>query len=257
MTPDVRHPRPFVRSEHHEAEVDSTNDWARRLIVDGTLGPTPALAWADGQTRGRGQGSNTWWSDEGSLTASVVVDPEALGLAIAVRPRVALGVAAAMVDAVEELAPGTFAGIRWPNDVEVAGRKLGGVLVEGVPGPAGPLLVVGFGLNVGTRLDRAPREVRAMATSLAEAGLTPNDRAAALHAILGRLGPMFEALAAGDPALVATWNRLDALRGATIRVQAGPDRFTAEAAGIDPGGGLRIVRDGRAEVLHAGRILRD
>ena len=257
MTPDVPHPRPFVRSEHHEPEVDSTNDWARRLVTAGELGPTPALVWADGQTRGRGQGSNTWWSDEGSLTASVVVDPEALGLPIAVRPRVALGVAAAMVAAVEELAPGTWAGIRWPNDVEVGGRKLGGVLVEGVPGPGGPLLIVGFGLNVGTNLDQAPREVRAMAASLAEAGLTPNDRATALRAILSRLGPMFEALAAGDPDLVATWNRLDALRGSTIRVQAGPALFAAEATGIDPSGGLRIVRQGRVEVLYAGRILRD
>ena len=137
MIPHAPQPWPFVITVHHEAEVDSTNDWAKRLIHDDALGATPALVWADGQTRGRGQGSNTWWSDAGSLTASVVVDPEALGLAIAVRPRVALGVAAAMVDAVEELAPGTFAGIRWPNDVEVAGRKLGGVLVEGVAGPRG------------------------------------------------------------------------------------------------------------------------
>ena len=251
-------PESLVGSEWHEVEVDSTNDWAKAMVIEGTIGALPALVWADRQTKGRGQGSNTWWSDEGSLTASVVIDPEAMGLVLAVRPRVALGVAAAVVAAVEAVAPGCWAGIRWPNDVEVAGRKLGGVLVEGVAGPDGHRLVVGFGVNVGTRFDRAPKEVdRMAAASLVEFGLTGADRRVVLAAILDRLGPMLAALAGDDPAQAATWNRLDTLRGSTIQVQSGSDRFEAVAEGIDPSGGLRIRRDGRAAVLYAGRILRD
>src|SRR5437588_200910 len=60
----------FVRSVHRFAEVDSTSDRARRMLEDGSL-ESPALVWADRQTRGRGQRSNGWWSDEGSLTATV------------------------------------------------------------------------------------------------------------------------------------------------------------------------------------------
>lgn len=247
----------FIRGEWHEAEVDSTNDQARRLIEADELGPLPALVWADRQTRGRGQGANAWWSDGGSLTASVVLDPEAYGLAVGVRPRVALGVAVAVVGAIAAVVPDCHAGIRWPNDVEVAGRKLGGILVEGVAGRAGPRLIVGVGLNVASRVAVAPGEVRAMAASLAEFGAGVEHREPILAAILDRLDPTLWALAGGDPALVATWNRLDALRGEAIRVQVGAELFAAVAEGIDPTGGLRIVRDGRAEVLHAGRILRD
>ena len=248
---------PFVRGEWHEVEVDSTNDWARRLIEADELGPLPALVWADRQTRGRGQGANAWWSDGGSLTASVVIDPEAFNLAVAVRPRVALGVAVAAVEAIAAVVPGCHASIRWPNDVEVGGRKLGGILVEGVASPLGPRLVVGVGLNVASRIAAAPGEVRGMAASLAEFGAGVEDRTPLLAAVLGRLDPILRALATGDPALADTWNRLDALRDMAIRVQAGDDRFAAVAEGIDPTGGLRIRRDGRAEVLHAGRILRD
>ncbi len=250
-------PWPFVRSEFYRGEVDSTNDWCKRLIIEGSLAKAPALVWAARQTRGRGQGANSWWSDGGSLTASVVVDPEALGLAMAIRPLVALGVASVVVAAVEELVPECRAGIRWPNDIEVDGRKLGGVLVEGVVGPTGPRLVIGVGVNVSTRLDLAPAEVRSMAATLAEAASPPDPRRAILRAILGRLEALFQGLTNGDPSLVATWNRLDTLLGQTITVQAGNDRFLAVAEGIDPSGGLRIEREGRSQILFAGRILRE
>lgn len=191
------------------------------------------------------------------MTATVVVDPEDLGLAIAFRPRVALGVASVVVAAVEEVAPGCGAGIRWPNDIEVDGRKLGGILVEGVMSPKGPRLVIGVGVNAATRLDLAPAEVRDMAITLAEAGATLDLRKAILRAILGRLEAMFRGLTEGDPSLVATWNRLDTLLGRTITVQAGDERFLAVAEGVEPSGGLRIRREGRPLVLFAGRILRE
>lgn len=249
-------PWPFTRTEFHLPEVDSTNSWARRLIAEGTLSEIPALVWTDRQTQGRGQGANSWWSDAGSLTASVVLDPEAMGLAVGVRPRVALGVAAEVALAVEELVSGCRVGVRWPNDVEVDGRKLGGILVEGVSGPAGHRLVVGFGVNVATRLDDAPVEVRKCAATLADIEVSEGQRRVLLRAILARLEPMLRSLATGDPTLVATWNQLDRLFGQTITVQAGVERYTAVAEGIDASGGLRIRRDGRSEILFAGRILR-
>ena len=247
---------PSVQSVWHQVEVDSTNDQARQLIQAGTIGPLPALVWADWQTRGRGQGANTWWSDEGSLTASIVLDPLEYSLGVAVRPRVALAVAVAVVGAIGEVVPACQAGIRWPNDVEVEGRKLGGILVEGVTSVSGDRLIVGVGLNVGTRLDQAPAEVQRLAASLAEFGLAPDDRRVVLAAILTRLDPTLRALASGDPGLVVEWNRLDSLRNQTITIQVGDLRFDAVAEGIDPTGGLRIRRYGQVDILYAGRILR-
>ena len=67
-------PWPYVREVVHVEEVDSTNDLARRLVEAGSI-EVPALVLADKQTQGRGQGANTWWSDDGSLTFSLVIDP--------------------------------------------------------------------------------------------------------------------------------------------------------------------------------------
>ena len=246
----------MIRSEWFQPEVDSTNDQARRLLAGGDPLELPALVWADRQTRGRGQGVNTWWSDEGSLTASVVLDPLEYDLGVAIRPRVALAVALAVVGAIREVVPACQPGIRWPNDVEVEGRKLGGILVEGVTSSGGDRLIVGVGLNVGTRLDQAPVEVQRLAASLAEFGLAADDRRVVLAAILGRLEPALRALASADPGLVAEWNRLDSLRDQTITIQVGDLRFDAVAEGIDPSGGLRIRRAGQVDILYAGRILR-
>ena len=59
-------------------------------------------------------------------------------------------------------------GIRWPNDVEAGGRKLGGILPERVDTPRGTRILIGVGLNVESNLADAPADVRTMAVSLAE-----------------------------------------------------------------------------------------
>ena len=69
--------------------------------------------------------------------------------------------------------PGVSPGIRWPNDVEVDGRKLGGILPERVMTPNGPRVLIGIGLNVLTRVGDAPAEVGKMAVALADSGRAP------------------------------------------------------------------------------------
>ncbi len=95
------------------------------------------------------------------------------------------------------------------------------------------------------------------ATLLTDGQAIGDRRRAILRAILARLGPMLQSLASDDPALVATWNRLDTLLGRLITIQAGEERFSAVAEGIDASGGLQIRREGRTQILIAGRILRD
>jgi len=249
----------FVRSAHHLAEVDSTSDHAKRLLAAGPV-ETPALVSADRQTRGRGQRSNAWWSDSGSLTATLILDPIALGLRPDLEPRVALATAVAVIDAIEGRYPDCRPGIRWPNDVEVGGRKLGGILPERVETPSGPRLLVGIGLNVTTRPDDAPAEVRRLAASLAEwreASPADDPRSEILAAILARLPARLRDLAEGHADLPRRWGRLDILLGATIRVEVGGGVIEGAAAGIDGEGALRIATRGEVHILHAGRVLRD
>lgn len=251
---------PFVRTTLDFEEVASTSDLARQLAADAPH-ELPLLVRARRQTRGRGRGSNAWWSDEGSLLFSLLLDPARHGLRPEHEPRLALVTALAAVEAIAPHLPDPgVLGIRWPNDVEAGGLKLGGILPERVETGRGPRLVIGVGLNLSTRLDAAPAAVRAMATSveaLRGRPLPPDDAGRVLIDLLAHLAEGLEALGRDDPALAARWDRLDTLRGVPVRIDLGPRLVEGSGAGIDDRGGLRLRTAEGPLTLFGGRVLRD
>ena len=250
---------PFARSMVRVEEVSSTNDLAKILVEDPSL-PLPVLVRADRQTRGRGQNANEWWSDAGSLVFTLGFDPVALGLTIDQGPTIGMATATAVAEAILSSYPACPVGIRWPNDIEAVGRKLGGILSESVPTHDGPRHLVGVGLNVRSRVEVAPEEVRRMATSLgrwATSSPDPDPLSAILRAILSSVGPAYRDLAVRSDDLVGRWNRLDLLAGCRVQIQVGDELVNGVAAGIDGSGGLRIFQGGRTSVLYAGRVRRD
>jgi len=128
---------PFVRTLIHREVVASTSDLARELVEAGEV-ELPLAVRATRQTRGRGRGTHRWWSDSGSLTFTIALDPAPHGLRDEHAPRIALATAVAVVDAIAHLRLSETPGIRWPNDIEAGGRKLGGILPERVETRTGP-----------------------------------------------------------------------------------------------------------------------
>ncbi|QDV33350.1 biotin--[acetyl-CoA-carboxylase] ligase [Tautonia plasticadhaerens] len=253
-------PWPVLRLD----EVESTNDLARSLALSTDDPPSPPLVLrADRQTRGRGRGSNAWWSDPGSLTFSVLLDPIALGLEDRHTPLSSLATAVAVVEAVRPRISRGSAQIRWPNDVEVDGRKVAGILPERVNGPAGPMLIIGIGLNVRTRLNDAPGDVRRMAASLAEFAEfadhepSPDEQEAIFTDLLDALSRSLDLLSRDDPGLAGRWAGLDQLLGRPVRVDLGSEVVSGIGAGIGPDGGLRVEKPSGVRILYGGRVLRD
>ena len=147
---------PFVNTTIAYDIVDSTSDRAAELVREGRC-TLPLLVWARKQTQGRGRGTHEWWSDAGSLTLTLAIDPLVHGLTVENEPKLALATAVAVIEALNELELGSPSlGIRWPNDLEVEGRKLGGILPEHLETPHGHRILVGIGLNVQTNLAAAP-----------------------------------------------------------------------------------------------------
>jgi BirA family biotin operon repressor/biotin-[acetyl-CoA-carboxylase] ligase len=251
---------PFVRSVVESEEVGSTSDLARELITVGGV-ELPLAVLARRQTRGRGRGSNAWWSDKGSLTVTLALDPAAHGLRAEHQPRLALATAVGLIDAVSPVVRRTVAlGIRWPNDVEAGGRKLAGVLPERFETAEGPRLLIGVGVNVGSRLDDAPAEVRRMAVSLHEIAEDPGRAPGTddvLRVLLERLPGVLERLSADDLGLAMRWEALDTLRGRAVRVDLGVRLVTGVGDGIDPKGALRLSTDQGPLRLFGGRVVRD
>jgi BirA family biotin operon repressor/biotin-[acetyl-CoA-carboxylase] ligase len=250
---------PFVASMLVLDEVESTSDHAAQLVRGGSA-ELPLCVWALRQTRGRGRGTHSWWSDTGSLTFTLAIDPAAHGLAADSEPRLALATAVAVIEAAREMGfDSPELGIRWPNDIQVGDRKLGGLLPERVDGPDGHRLLIGVGLNVSTDAASMPAEVRQMATSLAALrgrAVEPERIPEVLAAILGQFGSVLGRLAARDPDLAARWDALDLLRERWVTVDLGPRTIAGRGRGIDEDGALCLEAGAERHRLFGGQVRR-
>ena len=135
---------------YYEDTVDSTMNPARRLSMEGAADGTIVLAGR--QQRGRGRKERSWSSQEGGLYCSIILKPAQLPLSYAYL--VNFAAAAALADTVETVLS-LPARVKWPNDVLVNGKKIGGILLE-VTGTASKTesITLGIGINLNNTLDK-------------------------------------------------------------------------------------------------------
>lgn len=177
-------------------EIDSTNNYAKRIALSGA--PDGTVIVADCQTAGRGRMDRSFQSPKGKgiyLTALLrpELPPERL------LPVTAL--AGVAVCAAVERVCGVRPGLKWPNDPVLGSRKLCGILTElSVEAETGRVqyLVLGIGVNVLQTAEDFTPEVAEMATSLAMALGRPVSRPALAAALIEELDRLYTALRAGD-----------------------------------------------------------
>lgn len=208
-------------------ETRSTQDDIHRLASTGAPAGTAVLARR--QVAGRGSRGRAWESADGGMWLSVLWRGDAAGAQL-LSLRAGLEVAALLESL--SLAPR----LKWPNDVLLDDRKVGGILCEGRwQGGQEGWVAIGVGLNVG---NQAPTDARIAAASLSHwrTGLDPGALAAAL-------APRLAALSAA-PALTdaerAAWHARDWLWGRQV---SGP--VAGRAAGVTATGRL-IIQSGTA-----------
>lgn len=234
----IRREAPIAELEYR-SEIDSTSTLALELVRQ-QQGLFPLLVLAHRQTAGRGRGSNRWWSQDGALTFSLVLD--GTPLAQAERwPLVPLVVGWGVCDAVEQLFPQLSLKLKWPNDVYLDDRKLAGILIER-QGQEQPRIIVGIGLNVNNSLLDAPEELQRSAVSLIDELAAPGDASYLLVAILQAINDLWQQLVAGSSTITDHWAQRCWLTGHTIHVQQTNDTYAGRCAGIDRTG--RLLVDG-------------
>ena len=232
--------------------VDSTNDLAARLVAswaedeDDRLGDTLLVAGC--QTAGHGRGDHAWASPAGGLYATWLgwISAAELGW-------LPLAAGVCLASAVEEAMPGIAVGLKWPNDLLVGGRKLGGILCQSRSRGDSAWAVVGVGVNV----DSTPGVTTGAlpATSLRELGLA-GDAESAVWAVAGgfvrRLRP-----ALGDgAALVAGWLARAVHRpGDPMRVRKGDEVILGVYAGMGEDGQLEVEVAGVTRRIAAGELI--
>jgi BirA family biotin operon repressor/biotin-[acetyl-CoA-carboxylase] ligase len=229
---------------HRLETVPSTNDAARALALQGAAHGTAVLA--NEQTRGRGTKDRVWHSPPGlGLYASFILRGPGGG-ALPFPHLVPLVAGLAASDSVIETS-GVEGGLKWPNDIVHGGRKLGGILSEGVSGGAGgDFAIVGIGLNIGHGPDDFPDDIRATSTSIRLAGGRAVTVEALWAALCGALDGWYNVLTRGDKEKVikAFESRPAFPRGSAVRVETAEETFNAEYRGLDAEGRLVVARAG-------------
>lgn len=230
----------FGVEHHHHELIDSTNTAAKELAVAGA--PSGTVVTADEQTAGRGRGDRVWTAPAGAaLLYSAILRP--LDLSHLLLP---LAVPLAVCEACESLAP-VRCEIKWPNDVWIDERKLGGILIEARPPD---WAVIGVGVNLAIAPDDFPDDIRWPATSLGH-DVDPESMRIALDASLSEW-------VRADPELVRErFGERDALRDRELTWEGGPEGEgrRGTGAGIDERGNL-LVRgaDGSITALGSGEV---
>ena len=223
------------------SECESTQNLARAGDPD-----EGAVVAADHQLAGRGRSGRTWEDapGDGLLFSLVLRPPQSPQL-----PQLSLVVALAVAEAIEE-AVGIAAGVKWPNDVEIDGRKVAGILLEASAG----IVVCGLGINVNQTAERLPRSTRRPAGSLRSATGRRHDRAALLATVLAGVEHRYDEWRQLGLAVVAgSLNRRSVLNGRSVRVgdrEGIVERITATGVlELRTGAGTIAVDSGEVEVL--------
>ena len=217
-------------------ETGSTNDDCKRLAREGA--PAGTVVVAARQGAGRGRLGRTWDSPAGGAYFSVLLRPEVAPAGVTALPlAIALGVARGL----DTL--GVRCGLKWPNDVLLAERKLAGVLLEmSAESDRLEWVVAGVGVNV-TVPDRVFPEAAYVAEELPGAG--PAQVAAAVLDGIAQVYARF--VTGGFATLVDEYARRSVLTGRTVSVSDvdGAVRARGRVVGVD-GWGRLLVDDGDA-----------
>jgi BirA family biotin operon repressor/biotin-[acetyl-CoA-carboxylase] ligase len=234
-------------------EIDSTNEY---LYAESPPPPgQPRVVLAELQRAGRGRRGRSWLAPFGSgLTfsigwsfADVPTDLAALSLAMGVQ--VVQGLRALGVDT---------ARLKWPNDIVVGPRKLGGLLAQLRSETGAPAyVVVGLGLNIDLPQSArdaiaAPEALQACDLRDACGGQVPGRNRVAAVVVAAMLEGLDRFAREGFSPFAGPWRALDALLDEPVRIVQGDRSVDGIARGIDPSGALRAELDGRVERFFSG-----
>ncbi|MDY7228067.1 biotin--[acetyl-CoA-carboxylase] ligase [Hyalangium rubrum] len=245
--------RELGRIIHSHDTLPSTNERAFRLAHDGAEHGTVVVT--DQQTAGKGRRGRTWVSPPGlNLYFSAILRPE---LPPQRAPELTLVAAVALTEVLREF--GTEAFIKWPNDVQIGGLKVAGILTELSAEPERVhFVVLGVGVNLNSQPEHFPEELRGTATSVAQALGQRVPRAAFAASLWTRLEKWLDLhLETGFGAVRQRWKALSSTLGQDVLVRTDRREFQGHAEDIDAAGALLVrVEDGSLERVLAGDVER-
>lgn len=218
-------------------EVDSTNEWAKRNIeklsdLDGVI--------ARIQTRGKGRGSNKWFSPSGGLWLTLMIKefPSNKGVLSQLS-------SVAIAEVLENY--GLHVELKWPNDIIISKKKIGGVLIEG----RNESFIVGIGLNLNLDVSDFPQSLQENIISSKEILKRSLPIEEVALEIMKRIGECREEL----DRVYIRYLGLNQDLGRKVELQGQKETITGQVIGIENDGGIRIRSEGKENTYYSGSLV--
>ncbi|MDI6728235.1 MAG: biotin--[acetyl-CoA-carboxylase] ligase [Thermodesulfovibrionales bacterium] len=233
--------------------INSTNTCAMELAEKGY--PDGTIIIADAQTGGKGRLGRKWLSPQGkNLYMSIILRPAILPRDAAI---LTLMTAVACASAIKRISS-IPASIKWPNDLMVSDRKLGGILTE-IKADMDRIFhaVIGIGININLGASDMPDEIKACATSIKNETGNVLSRTKVAVEILREMDKWYSILLnSGKKPIIEEWLKLSCTIGRAVKVTVGNNVFTGIAGTIDEEGMLMLkLPDNTFKKISAGDVI--
>lgn len=249
--------RAFGRTLRYSASTASTNADALAYLQQAAAPPNPhgLVILTDCQTAGRGRRGRTWHSPpQGNLYLSVIVVPRAAHTPV-IRSLTWVPLLSALAGAdCLSSQTGLPVSVKWPNDLLINDKKIGGILCEQTTTADRTMaIVIGVGLNINATRDHFPEDLRQGATTLAAEAGRQFDRVIILADLLLRLEQRMDHLFLNGPVgMIEEFTPRCSTIGKTVRVtleEKGMIQGRAESIGPDGCLRLRVTSNDSPELL--------
>ncbi len=216
--------------------LESTNEYAKTLIKDA---PEGAVILVDQQTGGRGRFGKQWYSPEGGIWMSVILRPPDPSL-ISIIAGIAVCRALHM--------NGVLPGIKWPNDIVLNGKKIGGTLTEIID----KTVILGIGVNLNIR--EFPDELEAIASSVFLETKKHLEKKMVFDTLCKQLDDCYIMLKQNKVTdLLTEWRHYTILLGQQVVIEMPDKELSGKVLDISRDGALIVMRsDGKIMRVVAG-----
>jgi len=216
--------------------VESTNEYAKTLTKDA---PEGAVILVDEQTGGRGRFGKQWYSPKGGIWMSVILHPPDPSL-IAIIAGIAVCKALHM--------NGVLPGIKWPNDIVLNGKKIGGILTEIID----KIVILGIGVNLNIR--EFPDELEATASSVFLETKKHLEKKMVFDTLCKQLDDCYIMLKQNKVTdLLTEWRHYTILLGQQVVIEMPDKELSGKVLDISRDGALIVMRsDGKIMRVVAG-----
>ncbi len=236
------------QSIYFKESVSSTQNFIRHLGEEG-VGPGTVVL-AEKQLKGKGRMGRDWVSPLGGIYLSCLFRPQFI--LVNEICQIALVMSLACVKAIKKQT-GIAAAVKWPNDIYIGNKKIGGILCEAnSKADKISFISVGIGINVNTK------KLPSVATSLASVAKRNFSKKSITKEILRQIEACYLKLEAGkNKDLLESWQEHCFLWGRRLRVKILNKVVEGEAFGIDEHGYLLLRRDtGLIDKIVSGDIIK-